>query len=604
MESRRVKYAAARPTLGTDFARGVASIKGSELTARERSNRVRFLATVVCSWAGMLIVNLYLLQVVWVDKWRDRAAKQHSVELKLASERGPILDRNNKLLAVSVPAGSIFAHPKQIKDKKQVAQQLADVLEIPKAEIFQKLNSTQKFVWVERQVERAKAKKVRELKIPGVDFYHESKRFYPYNHAASPVLGKVGVDGVGLSGVERAFERLLNGGEISTKVTRDGHGNMIHEMSEEEGTFSLPKGESLRLTLDAAIQMIMEEELDRGMRSAQSKAAMGVMIDTETGEILAMSQAPSVNLNTARISSGGIPKNKVVETVFEPGSILKPIVAAAAIDAKVVGTKELVHCENGKFKFGSHPIKDDHPEGLITFHDVVVRSSNIGMTKVGDRLGKERLYESLQRFGFGQVSKLGLLGETRGILRPVGSWAKVDVATHSYGHGVAVTPLQIIRAIAALVNDGKMVPLTLVQREEAPPTLEVVSSATAAKVRDMLVGVVTDEKGTGRAAAIPGIVVGGKTGTARKPNPDRRGYIPGAYFSSFVGFAEASAIGVKQKLALIVTIDQPSPKVSIYGGAVAAPVFKRIMQRTLHLLSTRHELVPTGTTAGTYPGYG
>lgn len=604
MEGRRVKYAAARPTLGTDFARGVSSLQGSELTPRERSKRLMFLASVVCSWAGALIVNLYLLQIVWVDEWKDRAVKQHSVELTLASERGPILDRNSKLLAVSVPAGSIYAHPRQIKDKKQVAQQLAAVLEIPKGEVYAKLNTTQKFVWIERQVERAKAKKVRELKIPGVDFYNESRRFYPYNHAASPVLGKVGVDGVGLSGVERAFERLLNGGEISTKVIRDGHGNMIHEVSNEGDSFALPKGHPLKLTLDAAIQMIMEEELDRGMRSAQSKAAMGVLVDTETGEILAMSQAPSVNLNTARISSGGIPKNKVVETVFEPGSILKPIVAAAAIEAKVVGTKELVHCEHGKYKFGSHTIKDDHPEDLITFHDVVVRSSNIGMTKVGDRLGKERLYESLRNFGFGQVSRLGLLGETKGILRPVGSWAKVDVATHSYGHGIAVTPLQIVRAIGAIVNDGKMVPLTLVQREEQDSGTQVISKATAEKIRQMLVGVVTDEKGTGRSAAISGVVVGGKTGTARKPNPQRRGYIPGAYFSSFVGFADASSIGVKQKLALIVTIDQPSPKVSIYGGTVAAPVFKRIMQRTLHLLATRHEIVPTGTTAGTYPRYG
>jgi cell division protein FtsI (penicillin-binding protein 3) len=276
--------------------------------------------------------------------------------------------------------------------------------------------------------------------------------------------------------------------------------------------------------------------------------------------------------------------------------VIKPLVAAAALDAGVVTSHEQLDCEHGKYHYGTHIINDTHPNDIISFHDVVVRSSNIGMTKVGDRMGKERLYGALRRFGFGEVTGLHLPGETAGILRRPEGWSKVDIATHSFGQGVAVTPLQIARAMAAIANGGLLPPLKIVLDAHYPPPVRVVSAAAAEETKSMLYGVVTAEKGTAPLAAIPGVQIGGKTGTAQKANPRGGGYLQGAYMASFVGFAEASAIGVPRLLTLIIVIDEPDNG-SIYGGVVAAPVFRRVMQRTLHLLATRQEFAPSGTTA-------
>jgi cell division protein FtsI (penicillin-binding protein 3) len=607
MEGRRVRqrYYAAPRTLGTDFAKKTSTLRDGELTPTDRSVRIGALAVLSVAWVVVVTARLYSLQVSKFETWKEWAVKQHSTEVTLASERGPLFDRNNRLLALSVPAGSVYVRPRQIQDRTLVAEKLATILEVPVADIAPHLSSKKPFVWVERQIPRAKAEKVGELNLPGVGFVIESRRYYPYNHAGSFLLGKVGIDGVGLSGIERSYEKHLNGGAHTARVARDAFGNMIHRASSDNEPFELPRGNSLQLTIDADLQLIMEEELEKGRLHAKAKGATAMLIDADTGEILAMSQAPALNFNTLKVATTNALRNRVIESVFEPGSILKPIVAAAALEEGLVNPDELVNCEHGRFKYGKHVIKDVHPQDLITFHDVVVRSSNIGMTKVGERLGKDRLFEALSRFGFGQGAGLNLPGETAGILRSPSRWAKVDVATHSFGQGIAVTPPQIVRSFAALANGGKLVPLQIVRKpppyEEAP---RVISQATAQKVRRMLQGVVEDKEGTGTEAGIPGVIVGGKTGTAQKPNPKGRGYLPGAYIASFVGFTDAQTIGVTHRLVLMVSVDEPSQKVSIYGGAIAAPVFRRIMQRTLHTLTTRHEFSPAGATAGTYPGYG
>jgi cell division protein FtsI (penicillin-binding protein 3) len=283
-------------------------------------------------------------------------------------------------------------------------------------------------------------------------------------------------------------------------------------------------------------------------------------------------------------------RNLLVEAVFEPGSVMKPIVAAAAMDAGVVTPDDKINCENGRFPFSKHTIKDVHPSGTVTFYDVVVRSSNIGMTKVGIRLGSDRLYHYLRKFGFGSSTGLGLAGETNGILRSDRTWAKVDVATHSFGQGVAVTPLQVVRAVAAIANGGVLPTLSVVIDEHGIPQGErVVSEKAASAAREMMYGVVEDEHGTGAKAKIDGLRIGGKTGTAQKANPKGRGYMAGTYVASFVGFADGSPVGVPRNLTAMVIIDEPRAK-SIYGGTLAAPVFQRIMDRTFRFISTRTEL--------------
>jgi cell division protein FtsI (penicillin-binding protein 3) len=269
---------------------------------------------------------------------------------------------------------------------------------------------------------------------------------------------------------------------------------------------------------------------------------------------------------------------------------MKPMVAAAAVDAGVVRANELINCENGRFPFSKHTIKDVHPSGIIPFHDVVVRSSNIGMTKVGIRMGSERLYSYLRRFGFGQSSDLGLPGESAGILRPEPAWSKVDVATHSFGQGVAVTPLQVVRAVAAISNGGILPELSVVIDEGGiPEGRRIISDKAADAAREMMYGVVEDKHGTGAKAAIPGIRVGGKTGTAQKASPNGRGYQAGSYVASFVGFADGAPLGVGRNLTTMVIIDEPKAK-SIYGGTLAAPVFQRVMDRSFRFLSTKSEL--------------
>lgn len=573
---------------GEDFGRRSRCFRTNVLSPRCRKARLIVVGLFACVWGGVLLHRLVSLQITDFERWQEWAVRQHFSEVTVASERGPVLDRNGKLLAVSVPAGSVYARPHQLRDKERTARELATILEMPYEQVAARLESAQPFVWIARQVSRRTAEKVTSLGTPGVGFILESRRYYPYNTAAATLIGKVGVDGVGLSGIESLFEERLHGEQIRTKVTRDAFGNVIQVNSNDEG-FAPPRGDALTLTLDAELQVIVDEELEAGRLRANARGAIAVMLDSDSGEVLAVSNAPLVNFNHDKISSKTQLSNPALEKVFEPGSILKPIVAAAAIEAGVVRPNELIDCENGRFSFGRHTIKDVHGSSVISFRDVVVRSSNIGMTKVGARLGRERLYDALRTFGFGEPSGLRFPGETAGILRPASRWAEVDIATHSFGQGVAVNALQMARATAAIANGGILPPIRLISDRSERTARRVISEDTARAVREMMYGVVEDDHGTGGRAEIEGVRIGGKTGTAQVARTDGRGYQPGAYIASFVGFADASAIGVHKRLTMVVVVEEPR-KSSIYGGTVAAPIFKRIMARSLRYLATQREL--------------
>ena len=573
--------------LSLDFAKKRYGFKTVEVTPDTRRRRCSLLFCITLLWITGIIARLVFLQFSQVERWEDWALRQHVAEVQRLSERGAVLDREQRLLAVSVPAGSVYIRPRQIRDKDQVSQELAEAIGMDSAFIRRKMDSTQPFVWVRRQVPRVVAEKVAQLQIPGVNYVMEARRLYPFNRAGSSLIGKVGVDGVGLSGIELAYERHLQGNNQRARVNRDAIGNIIEVTG--PGGFHPPRGNSLSLTLDAMLQLIVDEELEQGRIAAKAKRAMAVMVDSDTGEILALGQAPSYNFNSSLGAEAKMLNNLVVEAVFEPGSILKPMVAAAAFEAGLAKPEEEIFCENGRYRFGRHTIKDVNGYGTMSFYDVMVRSSNIGMTKIGMRLGKEQLYHSLRSFGFGERAHLRLPGESSGILRRPQNWAAVDVATHSFGQGLAVTPLQLARAVAAIANGGKLPALRLVEDGRDFELQRIISESTSFKVQAMMRGVVEEAHGTGKQAAIDGIIVGGKTGTAQKARRDGRGYEPGSYVSSFVGYADASALGVRKMLTLVVMIDEPGGEV-IYGGALAAPVFRRIMQRGLHYLATRSEL--------------
>ena len=573
----------------SDFAPNMQRRNGSALGAKNRRGRLIALALTITFGFSIVVCRLFSLQIAHFQKWQDWALKQHFSELKIASERGPIIDRNGKTLATSVPSGSIYVRPGQVKDRKAVVAGLTSVLEIEKDLVEKKLDSRSPFVWVTRQIPRMKAEEVVSLDLKGVGYVVEARRFYPYNSAASRLIGRVGIDGNGLSGLELKYEKELHRDQAKATITRDALGKMIVVADSKEEEFETPRGHALQLTLDAPLQTIVEEELEAGRKNANSKSAMAVLVNADSGEILALGQAPGLNLNSDAIQSRAQLNNLIAETVYEPGSILKPIVAAAALEAGVVTPETLIDCEKGAYRVGKHSIEDVHPSETIPFYDVVVRSSNIGMSKVGFLLGRERIYESLKKFGFGSFSGLSLPGESGGILRKVSNWREIDVATHSFGQGVAVTALQVVRAVSAIVNEGKLPTLHLNYGQGEHTSKQIISTETANTVKQMMVSVVEDEHGTGKKAAIPGVIVGGKTGTAQKAREDGPGYAAGKYISSYVGFVDGRSIGVKERLVLIVSIDEPDTT-SIYGGVLAAPVFKRIMERSFRLLAKREYL--------------
>jgi len=586
-----------RRTFSADFAGKQRSVRSETVTPKARKFRLLLICFFCCLWTVALVVRLFSLQISDVETWQDWALKQHFAEVQIASERGPVLDRNDKLMAVSVPAGSIYARPRQISDKVAAAKLLAAALDMKVEQVREKLQSPEPFVWIKRQIPRFNSDRIMNLKLAGVGTVMEAKRFYPYNQAASALIGKVGIDGKGLSGIEDLYETRLHVDHVTTRVNKDAFGKIIQDAdtSETDEGFNVPKGDALKLTLDADLQIIMDEELEAGKVAANAKQAMGVMLDAETGEIVALSQSPSFNFNSPESNNKKALHNLLVEAVFEPGSTMKPLVTAAALEEKVVRTTDMIDCENGHYFFATHTIKDAHPSGVISVRDVVIRSSNIGMTKIGVRLGAGRLYEYLRRFGFGSSTHLGLAGESGGILRPVSTWAKIDVATHSFGQGVAVTPLQIVRAMSAIANGGVLPNLTVVADGNNGVGKRVLSAKTADQVRDILYGVVEDEHGTGHQARIDGLKVGGKTGTAQKAVDHGRGYRSGAYVASFVGFVDGTPYGVPKILTTMVIIDEPHAG-SIYGGAVAAPVWKKIVDRSLRFLATKNTLSPNEST--------
>ncbi|MCB0337593.1 MAG: penicillin-binding protein 2, partial [Bdellovibrionales bacterium] len=432
----------------------------------------------------------------------------------------------------------------------------------------------------------------------------EPRRYYPYKSAGSALIGRVGVDGLGLSGIEAAYERRLHEPAVKNAVARDALGNMRADARFDFESFALPKGRPLKLTIDADIQVILNKALMKGLKDANAKRAIGVMVDSVTGEILAMDQVPTKNFNWERVQQRKDLINHVVESVFEPGSTMKPFVASLVLDEGLASPNEIIPCENGAYRFHRRTINDVHGNAALSVREVVVRSSNIGMTKLGVRLGAQNLYNGLRKFGFGSAVSLGLPGETPGILRKPERWAAIDVATHSFGQGMAVTPLQLVRAMSVVANGGYLNNLTIIPSEQPQAFEQVLHEETAYVMQDILIDVVESEHGTGKRAHIDGIRVGGKTGTAQKAKTDGRGYQEGAYLASFLGFADAREQGVENPLVLLIAIDEPNTT-SIYGGTLAGPVFQEVMSKTITELSRRQFLTTpksrhdeTGSTYG------
>ncbi|MFQ5896941.1 MAG: penicillin-binding transpeptidase domain-containing protein [Candidatus Methylomirabilia bacterium] len=549
-------------------------------------SRVLVLATVLaCAFLGLLI-RLVALQIFQHDELSRLAEAQRSKTIALRPKRGPIVDRNGRPLGVSVTTESLYAHPARIEDPARLAQLLAPLLGESARAIAKRLATDRPFIWVKRKLPPSVARSLRGLVEPGLGLVQDSLRLYPNRGLAAHVLGFVGVDDHGLEGVELAWDHHLAGRPGLALVERDARGREV------SGRLSVLKpsvrGRGVQLTLDSTIQYLAEREIDLVWRRTKAKVAMAVMVEPRTGELLAVAIRPTFNPNSFVKARPAEWRNRAITDPFEPGSIFKVVLAAAALEEGVVRPGDLVYAEQGAITVANTVIHDWKRYGWLTFSEVLQRSSNVGAVKVGVALGGERFSRYIGKFGFGSLSGLGLPGESRGRVWSLSRWSKLSLAALSIGHEISVTPLQMVMAFAAVANGGELlqpqVVRTLLDADGLPlgvfePRVirRVVSPATSRALTRILTRVVRE--GTGQNAAIRGYDVAGKTGTAQKLDPVTRRYSRKPGVLSFVGFAPAE----EPRVAMLVLVDEPAN--ARWGSEVAAPIFSAIGRATLEYLN-------------------
>jgi cell division protein FtsI (penicillin-binding protein 3) len=561
---------------------------------RRVNGRRRLLALLILSLLAFLAISgrLVVLQVFDAGSLDQAAARQRLMVVDLPATRGRIFDRSLNDLALSVPARAIWADPHLVKDKQRTAARLARALGIRKKTLAERLASRGRFVYLARRLPKMRGDVVQRMNLPGVFVQGDVARRYPAGPVAAQVLGFVDVEGHGQAGIEQQYDGLLRGQAGKIQLERDPQGRAI-----PQGRRNLEPavpGTDLVLTLDQHLQYVTEQALARAVGQHRAKAGSVVVMVPRTGEILAMANMPTFDPNRIAASKPEARKNRAIADMFEPGSTNKTITAAAALQHGIVTprTETIVPdniplCPEKTFR-DSH----SHAPELMTFADIVAKSSNVGTIMAARDLGRDRLYKAELDFGYGRRSGVDLPGESPGILRPAQSWYCTDLGTNAIGQGVAVTVLQMASVYATVANNGVLRAPTLlrgtvdargrVAKADRRPGRRVLSVRTARSLSRILEGVVR-EGGTGTMAALEDWRVAGKTGTARKPDPNRRGYLPGAYVGSFIGFAPAE----RPAVVVAVVIDQPTR--GYYGGSVAAPVFKEVTSAALRRLG----VVPT-----------
>ena len=553
-----------------------------------RKLRMVIVAVVFASTLVGLMVRAWYLQVHRHEDFVRRSAGNHQTTIELRASRGAIYDRNGHPLALSAMVPSVYAVPRQITDPHATATALTRALRLPAsdlARLVKRLSTKRAFTWVKRQLtDRAEIDAVKALGIEGIALQNEARRFYPARSVAGALLGFAGIDGVGLEGVERDYDRYLRGRAFVLDGLRDAAGRKA--MPGGAVPTDHLTGYSLLLTLDHHIQQVAEQVLRDQVAEMDAADGEVVVLDPRTGDILALAQTPDFDPNLFRTESSDRWRLRAITDVLEPGSTVKPLLVAAAFDAGRARPDTVWDGHKGRFKVGRKWITDVHPEERLTTLDIVMYSSNVGAVQVAQRLGKDAWHRYLRAFGFGQPTGLGLRGEIRGALRSPKRWGQIHLATFAYGYGFSVTPLQMARAVGALANGGVMMKPRLVREvrdatgdvvERIPPRVQHrVVSAQAARDATRAMERVTGDHGTGKRARVPGYRVAGKTGTANMVGPG--GYSKDKVRSSFVGFVPAQ----DPRLVIYVTVREP--RAARYGGIVAAPIFARIAEKALPYL--------------------
>lgn len=548
--------------------------------------RLRMLIVGVVFFMAFAVIGSRAIYVQTVrSPWlAQKASNQYAKSFKSEGYRGKIFDRNGKELAVTIEVTSIAAHPRQIKNLNAAAKELASALNLNKRKLQRLLKSKKTFVWIKRQSTPKETETVRNLKIAGVQFVSEQNRFYPNTSLAAQAIGFTGLDGNGLEGIEFSYDRFLKGGNSRQQIFKDALGGKFNAGDDK---IADNRGKNLVLTIDQSIQFITETALAESVNKYAARSGIAIVMDPRSGAVLAMAHAPFFNPNSYRDYKKELWRNRAITDAFEPGSTMKIFSAATAIDSAKIRPNDIFFCENGAYRIGRNVVHDIKQHGWLSLQQIIKFSSNIGAVKLSEKIGSEKMYNTLRGFGFGQKTGIEYPGETTGSLSHHSRWSHIDTGAIAFGHGISVSSIQLIAAMSAIANDGVLMKPYVVQSIVDPngnpvqsfkphKVRNVISPQTARIVRKIMQTVVA-EGGTGVNAALDGYTVGGKTGTARKIEDGT--YSKKKHVASFIGFTPVA----DPVLSILVIIDEPRKK--YHGGTVAAPVFKKIAQATLNYLN-------------------
>jgi cell division protein FtsI (penicillin-binding protein 3) len=537
-------------------------------------------AALALGFLGLTARAAYI-QVINNDFFQRQGKVRFMRTLELPANRGRVLDRNGLILASSVVAASIWASPEDVERDPAKLRQLAKLLDMPLAELNKKLEDEDKtFVWLRRQLDDPIAQKIEALKIPGIHARKEYKREYPEGEAAAHVVGFTNVEDSGQEGVELAFNHELAGKPGSRRVIKNRLGGVVEEDLDNQ---VLPvDGREIQLSIDSKVQFFAYQKLRDAVAQHKAKAGSVVVLDAITGEVLALANYPSYVPDKRRNLSGEQLRNRAITDTFEPGSTMKPITVAMALEAGRVTPQTLVETGPGRFQLGGFTISDTHNYGTLTVEGVIQKSSNVGALKIAQKMSPHEMWDIFTALGYGQKPQVQFPGAVTGRLRPWKSWKPVEQATMSYGYGLSASLFQMVQSYSAFAHDGSIIPVTMLKSTEPAVGTRVFSAKNAVAVRRML-QMAAGPGGTGQRAQTVGYSVGGKSGTARKQAG--KGYAVGKYRAWFTGMAPID----KPRVIVGVMIDEPSNG-TYYGGTVAAPVFSEVVQQTLRMMGVQPDM--------------
>ena len=542
--------------------------------------RASFVFLTLISLFAILLIRLFWLQLGYFSPLKNN--QQYKFILRIKPQRGIIYDRKGKKLAVSLRANSVYAIPKEIKDKVKTAEILSNHLNLSQKDLLRKFSS-KSFVWLKRKVSFAEEKAIKKALLKGVYFLPEEKRFYPQGELTAHLLGFCDIDNEGLEGIELFYNSYLKGWEGWRFSEKDAHHSEIAAF--EKKNIPAVNGYNLLLTIDIVIQYIVEKELKKTVEKYRPLTATVIVLNPQSGALLALANYPTYNPNSFSSFSPSFYRNRAITDFFEPGSVFKIITASAALEEKIAKPDDTFYCEKGRYYFKGQVLHDYHPYGKLTFSEVLEKSSNIGISKIAQILGKEKLYNYILKFGFGSTTGIDLPGEVKGLIRPPKAWQNIHILNIPMGQGVGVNSLQLARAISVIANGGELVQPYLVEeiRDERGEKIKsfsfskqrIISRQTAWQMSEILQRAV--ERGTGKNAKIEGYKVAGKTGTAQKVDP-KGGYRKDKFIASFIGFLPAE----DPLISIVVVVDRPQG--AHFGSVVAAPLFQRIGKQVVEYL--------------------